>query len=318
MTLTPDDKNKIEDEFVCREALRILESMRHPDVSDLADDSKELVFDRIRDKVKAESIRCVNRNKRRITWLFLKAACIGLLLSLSVGAGYWIGYEKDKKVQAGVPAEAITPLGVVSRITLSDGTIVTLNGGSKLTYPTLFFGKERHVTLSGEGFFEVAKDHSHPFIVSSDKLSVRVLGTKFGFKSYKEDAHTMITLAEGSVKAIPLSKKAEAGIILEPNQQLVLDNHTGEFLCRNVDTKEYVSWKNGELYFRNNTLEDITRILERKFNVTVRILSDELRNECYYAHFVHGENAGQILKLLSFKRPWSFENKKDTIEIKKK
>ena len=212
----------------------------------------------------------------------------------------------------------MTPLGVTTKITLPDGTVVTLNGGSKLTYPTLFAGKERCVSLSGEGFFEVAKDAEHPFLVNADNLSVKVLGTKFGFKSYKDDNQTIVTLKEGLVKAMPSNKEAVNGIVLRPNQQLVLDNRTGEFQCRNVNTAEYLSWKEGVLYFRDTTLDEIAKILERKFNVKILIASESLKNDRYFAHFGYNENLEQILTLLSHKRFWKYEKKNGTIEIRKK
>ena len=318
MTLKEVDENKEVVDEVCKEVFRVLNALKHPDVSEQVNDSKEFVFERVNDKIKTDSILTSRMNGKRVNIRFLVAAGIALLLLMSVSAAYHLGHKSGQELKSNLYAETVTPLGVTTKITLPDGTVVTLNGGSKLTYPTLFAGKERCVSLSGEGFFEVAKDAEHPFLVNADNLSVKVLGTKFGFKSYKDDNQTIVTLKEGLVKAMPSNKEAVNGIVLRPNQQLVLDNRTGEFQCRNVNTAEYLSWKEGVLYFRDTTLDEIAKILERKFNVKILIASESLKNDRYFAHFGYNENLEQILTLLSHKRFWKYEKKNGTIEIRKK
>lgn len=318
MELNLCDNDTRKDEQICEEVLRVLSGMKHPDVSLQSIESKEAIFDRISDKIEAESSLCVKNRKMNTLFFYLKVACITIGLVISVGAAYYTGRHAGRGTMPEVYTETTTPLGVTSRLILADGTTVTLNGGSKLSYPASFTGKERRVTLSGEGFFEVSKDAKRPFIVNSQKLSVKVLGTKFCFTSYPDDMNTVVTLEEGSVKALPLDKPNQNGIVLETAQQLILNNYTGEFQCRNVATEEYTSWMDGVLYFRNNTLDEIAKILERKFNVNIRIVSEEMKNDRYFAHFGNGENLDQILKLLSRKRSWRYEYKNGTIEIKTK
>lgn len=318
MTLHEGDENRIIVDEVCKEVFRVLNAMGHPDVSAQVDNSKESVFKRVNEKIETDSVLRARIDRKQPDFRSLIVAGIALLLALSVGAAYYMGHESGRKLQAAVSVETVAPLGVTSKVILADGTVVTLNGGSKLTYPTLFGGKERIVNLVGEGYFDVAKDAKHPFIVNGANLSVRVLGTKFGFKSYKEDIRTVVTLKDGSVEAIPLNGEATNGIVLKPDQQLVLDNRTGEFQCRIVNSAEYLSWKDGVLYFRDTTLEEITKILERKFNVKILIASESLKTDRYFAHFGYSENLEQILTLLSHKRPWKYERKNGTIEIRKR
>ena len=318
MTIHHDDEPIMTEDRICSQVLRVLNAVKHPDVSRQSAESMETIFNRINDKIEVDSVLHLRNERKHAFRHFLQVACVLLFLLASIGTAYYAGRSSGNDVLVQSYVETVAPLGVSTKLTLADGTTVTLNSGSKLTYPALFTANERAVTLSGEGFFEVTKDVNRPFVVRSQNLSVKVLGTKFGFKSYPDDPHTAVTLKEGSVQATPQNKPEQAGIILKPGQQLVLDNQTGEFQCRNVNTDEYISWKEGILYFRDNTLDEITRVLERKFNVDIHIVSDEIRYDRYFAHFGNGENVEQVLKLLSLKRPWKYEYRNGTIEIKKK
>ena len=318
MELNLPDNGKNMEEQICKEVLRILMTMRHPAVSAQQEASKEAIFDRINTKIQADSGLGTKSNRKQVLFTYLKAACIVSFFLLSVTGAYLAGDHFKRDSSSLVYMETIVPKGITSKVLLADGTVVTLNGGSTLSYPIRFGEKERRVKLQGEGFFEVTKEVKRPFIVSSEKLSVKVLGTSFCFRSYQEDMNTVVTLKEGSVKATPLDRNEQNGIMLKPDQQLILNNQTGEFQCLNVNTEESVSWMEGRFYFRNNTLEEITKTLERRFNVDIRILSEEIKNDRYFAHFGNGESVEQILKLLSHKRSWKYENRKGTIEIKSK
>lgn len=311
MNLYEDDTNGMAVDEICKEALRVLDAVGHPDVSAQMADGKEAVFRRVNGKIEADAALRVTSGFR-----YLMAAGVALLLALTASAAYHMGRKGAAKQLSAALVETVAPLGMTSRVVLADGTAVTLNGGSKLTYPAVFVGDERAVTLVGEGFFDVAKDAAHPFLVRGENLTVEVLGTKFGFRSYKEDMNTVVTLKEGAVKALPLNAETVEALVLKPNQQLTLDNRTGEFQCRFVDAAELLAWKDGELYFRDNTLDEIARVLERRFNVSITITTRTLKDDRYFAHFGSDEGLDKILTLLSHKRHWKYENKNGTIVIK--
>lgn len=313
MTLHEEDTNEMMVDEICSEALRVLAAVGHPDVSAQMEDSKEAVFRRVNGKIEADAARRVPSG-----FAYLMAAAVALLLVLTASMAYHMGREATVGQLSAAMIETVSPLGMTSKVVLADGTAVTLNGGSKLTYPAVFVGSERAVSLVGEGFFDVAKDTEHPFLVHGENLIVEVLGTKFGFKAYEEDMNTVVTLKEGAVKAVPLNAEAVDAIVLKPNQQLTLDNRTGEFQCRIVDAAELLAWKDGELYFRDNTLDEIARILERRFNVKITIATRELKDDRYFAHFASDEGPDKILTLLSHKRHWMYEKNNGTIEIKRK
>lgn len=318
MTLHEDDDDKKVVDEICKEVFLILNALKHPDITNQINESKESIFKRVNDKIETDSTQRIRIKRKQSRFRYFIAVGVLLFVVLSVGTAYYFGHESGKELQAGILVETVAPRGVTTKVTLADGTIVTLNGGSRLTYPTLFSGKQRKVSLSGEGFFEVARDVEHPFVVNAANLSVKVLGTTFGFKSYKGDVQSIVTLKEGSVEAIPHNKEVTNGIILQPDQQLVLNNRTGEFQCRIVNASDYLSWKDGALYFRDTTLEEIVKVLERKFNIKILITSESLKTDRYFAHFGDNENIEQILTLLSHKRLWEYEKKNDVYEIKKK
>ncbi len=313
MMLYEDDTQKMMVDEICKEALRVLDAVGHPDVSAQMEAGKEAVFRRVNGKIVADAARRVPKG-----FAYLMAAAVALLLALTASMAYHMGREVTVGQLSAALVETVSPLGMTSKVVLADGTAVTLNGGSKLTYPAVFVGDERVVSLVGEGFFDVAKDTERPFLVRGGNLIVEVLGTKFGFKSYEDDMNTVVTLKEGAVKAVPLNADTVDAIVLKPNRQLTLDNRTGEFQCRIVDAAELLAWKDGELYFRDNTLDEIAKVLERRFNVKITIANKSLKEDRYFAHFASDEGLDKILTLLSHKRHWKYEKNNGTIEIKRK
>lgn len=154
----------------------------------------------------------------------------------------------------------ITPRGGQYHVRLSDGTEVLLNSESKLEFPVGFTGKERRVVLTGEAYFEVAKNKHKPFIVTTAGQNVQVLGTKFNISNFAEDGGPVTTLTEGSVKVSnPL-----AAAVLKPGQQ----SHTSAagITVTNVDAELYSAWKNGEFVFENAPLDVIMHKLSRWYN----------------------------------------------------
>jgi len=306
-----EDANIIEDIVV--QTQKVLDAIKHPDTSRQTGESREVIYNKVEQKMNRDSFALPSRRKRFVHYISI-ASVIALLI-VSVGTStYFYGYHSATHKMARTNMEVKVPLGTMSHIILPDGTKVTLNGGSKLIYPVAFDG-ERSVTLSGEGFFDVAKDEKNPFFVHSQNLSVKVLGTRFGFKAYDEDKQTVLTLQSGLVSAFPYGSEKGNGIHLKPNQQIIVDNETKEFWRRDVIADEYLTWKDGILTFRNQAIEDIAVILERHFGTKISVLSDNLRHEQYTAQFKHGEGLDEILSKLSFKRAWNFKKANGRIEI---
>jgi len=286
------------------EVMRLIKAIGSQSVDRDMNDDKEEIYVRTVMKIR-------NGAKSKSLFLHLCAAVISLfLIGTAIYTVSRITGEKKYVTNVQSMLEVSVPYGVMTKITLPDGSSAILNGGSKLTYPSTFQGN-REVSLTGEGYFDVVKDRT-TFKIHTSQMSVNVLGTRFSIKSYDEDKYVMLTLEEGSVRAETSIYK---DILLEPGCHLKLNRETG-YICKEyVDVKDYISWKDGVLTFKDLCLGDIAHILERHFNVTINISSDEIRNERYVAQFKHGENIWQIIDKLSYKRKWKYVIRNNIIVI---
>ena len=179
--------------------------------------------------------------------------------------------ESIKRKERGKVPEMNTlvmPYGNSSYVTLSDGSRVWLNAGSRLMYPSEFVDKKREVLLVGEAFFEVAKQENHPFIVKTPDIEIKVLGTRFNVSAYPEDYSVQTTLAEGSVEMY----STNAGLFnkkvkLLPGELAYFNKKNKETTIYNVNVEYYTLWTQGLLSFSNTDLNRIIRKLERFYNI---------------------------------------------------
>ena len=169
------------------------------------------------------------------------------------------GTTKDT---ARVMNRLVIPRGGEFNLTLSDGTRVWLNAETELRYPVQFNGKERVVYLKGEAYFEVSKNKEKPFLVQVDDMSVKVYGTAFNVNTYNKIETVLVT---GSVGMNQGGKE----VLLKPNQKGVFDQVSGKITVEDVDVLAYVSWKNGDFIFRNESLNSIMDKLSRWYGLEV-------------------------------------------------
>jgi len=191
-----------------------------------------------------------------------------------------------------------TPRGGEYQVTLPDGTKVWLNASSSLRFPTAFTGKERRVELTGEGYFEVAKNKDLPFIVSTGREIVQVLGTHFNISSYKDEKYSRTTLLEGQVKiSLPNkdNKTEIASRILTPGQQSVVHSEKMEVIA--IDAQEAVAWKNGEFMFNNEDIESVMRKIARWYDVEV-IYPATLKNKYIWGSVSRFQDISEVLKII--------------------
>lgn len=173
-----------------------------------------------------------------------------------------------------------TPRGKSYKVILRDGTMVLMNADSKLTFPTIFEGNLRVVKLIGEAYFKVSKDAKHPFIVQTEKVMTRVLGTEFNLRAYPA-ADTHVTLITGSV--IVNNRANNKQVKLVPGQDASLRNGQ-DFDVTVVDTDYYIQWKDGFFYFDNLPLVEVMKELGRWYNVDIEIRDNSLMS--YRLHFI--------------------------------
>lgn len=159
-----------------------------------------------------------------------------------------------------------TPAGGYYRIQLPDGSVAWLNAVSSLQYPTRFTGKERRVKLTGEGYFEVAKDASKPFIVELENAEeIKVLGTKFNIKAYTNEIFKTTTLLEGAVR---INNKGTQERVLRPNQRAVFSFNSSLIKVQETDAVLTIAWIKGNFYFDQASLSDVMHQLERWYDIS--------------------------------------------------
>lgn len=168
-------------------------------------------------------------------------------------------------------SQLVMPFGSSSKIVLSDSSVVWLNAGSSLIFPSIFKGKTREVVLFGEAYFDVFPDKDKPFIVQTSALEIRALGTEFNVSAYPEDNIIQTVLKEGSVAIRGVNAtKNEKEIILKPNQLASFDKKTKNMSIAGVNTDFYTLWTDGLLSFENRDLNRITKSLERFYNIKIQ------------------------------------------------
>lgn len=190
--------------------------------------------------------------------------------------------------------EVIVPRGGEYRVTLSDGTDVWLNSESSLRYPVEFKGREREVWIHGEVYFSVKKDTLHPFVVNSNGLSIRVLGTEFNVRAYKDESRVITTLVDGRVIV-----ESGTGLFYElrPSQQLVYTPRDGRGEVSDVDTEFYVSWRKGIYLFETSRLEEIMTLISRWYDVHVFYQAQELKEITFSGRLKRHEDARSLLEV---------------------
>lgn len=252
--------------------------------------------------------------RRRLVQLTAIAALLVVL------AG--VGWQWSLQVPATpVPTnEVVSRKGSRSNIKLPDGTRVWLNADSKLTYVSDFSGPQREVTLSGEAYFDVVKDASRPFIIHTDKINIRVLGTAFNVKAYPTDAVIETALIHGKIEVTYTDRPSEK-IILKPNEKLVIrkDQQTraepatalpkiqlNNLIPIGDSLIPETAWMDDKLVFSNETLANIAAMLERRFDVEVEVRSTDVAAFTYTGIF-EKESLAKILELLSVSQAFHYQ-----------
>lgn len=189
-------------------------------------------------------------------------------------AGGLVFRNKEEKEEEITYSTLVIPQGGEYKITLPDSTQVWLNSESVLRFPSRFTGNRRCVEFKGEGYFKVAKDPEHAFLVKTQDAEIRVYGTEFNLYAYEEEEQLAATLVCGSVSVTPAGGQ-EVKII--PSQQLSYSRETREISVKEVDTDMYTSWKTGFYSFENVSLEEMFNYLKRWYIFEVTFAEEHLK-----------------------------------------
>ncbi len=193
-----------------------------------------------------------------------------------------------------------TPRGGQYQIELPDGSLVWLNSASSLRFPTLFSGKQRRVTMTGEGYFEIAKNAAMSFIVSVNGTEINVLGTHFNVMAYQDEPGIKTTLLEGAVKL----SNGVSKCLLKPGQQSQLFKE-GDFKIQEANIAEAIAWKDGRFHFEKSEIGNVMSQLARWYDVEV--VYKRKINTRFYLQMSRNTKLSEILKVLELTGNIKFE-----------
>jgi ferric-dicitrate binding protein FerR (iron transport regulator) len=183
-----------------------------------------------------------------------------------------------------------TAKGEQYSVTLSDGTKVWLNAASILRFPIQFTGEDRRVEVTGEAYFEVARDASKPFFISSGDMHVQVLGTSFNINAYANEPIVRTTLLEGAVR---INHRVD----LSPHQQSRIEKGGDIKVLKDIDVDEVVAWKNGAFSFNNADITTVMRQLERWYDIEV-VYEGDKPADVFYGGISRSSTLMEVLKIL--------------------
>ncbi len=231
-------------------------------------------------------------------------------------AGNVLVYENNISEEKLAYNTLTVPYGKRFQVILSDGTKVHLNAGTSLKYPVKFLkGLSREVFLDGEAFFDVVKDAKHPFLVNSEDVNIKVLGTKFNITSYPEDDIINTVLVEGSVEVYgKQNDNSKPPVVLKPGYKAAWGRQNKNIAINKVSVEHYTAWMNGKLILDEVSFESIQKKLERQYNVTFINNNKTLKGRRFTARF-DVENIDQVMKSLSVSASFSYTLKNNQIII---
>lgn len=204
-----------------------------------------------------------------------------------------------------------TQPGQTIKVKLPDSSNVLLNGNSTLTYRPLNFFVTRNVKLKGEAYFNVTKNTLKPFIVNSDHLKVKVLGTQFNISDCENSENAYVVLEKGSVTVSSPNIKKRCQI-LKPGQMAMVSKSSDHWTTKDINTRLYTSWTKGILYFYDTPFLDMIRKLELRFGITMQINDPELYEFLISTTF-KDESLQQILDIIQKALPVKAFSEKDLI-----
>jgi transmembrane sensor len=238
----------------------------------------------------AENVITTLFPRKRYMPVILRVAAVSLLV---LGAGLLFFFLQRKPAPV-TYAQINVEKGKRKKLTLPDGTTVTLNALSELSIPSDFGQNNRELILKGEGVFDVTKDETKPFIVHTGALKTVVLGTSFDIKAYPEDEAIQVAVLTGKVRVEKEEEIVAASI--ERNQLLVYT--ATEHHIKIADAAQIADWQANNYYFDQATVPEIADILERQYNISIKLIGSTKRT-CRYTLQLKNETIEHAMSLLA-------------------
>lgn len=306
-------------------------------------DETELALNKLDSRIKlfekeAATVELIAEEDSKRIMIYRVAAIAILLTGFSIL--FYIAFNKvhTKNIRQEY-VTAIAPKSQKSQLILADGTKVWLNSGTTVKYKTDYGKSDRQIILNGEAYFEVAKNPSRPFLVYAGNIVVKAIGTSFNIKCYPDDNIIETTLVEGKVQVSSHSGDIRRDVYLLPKQCAIFNRTDNRLVIapnsesgpkkkekenlllkyRPKSIEAVISWKNEELMFENESFDELTKRLERWYNIDITVIHPEviLKNR-YTGKFVHNESLEQVLKIIARTTPIKYTIKDGEVLIESK
>ena len=286
--LSSSEKNRQEMEVV-KEIVSIENEIKELSVYNIPNG-----YEKLTQKIKKENMRY----RKFLFFLIRSAAILTIPLLISTLVLLRVNQDQREKLNGFEWMEVSAAPGLISKFELPDHSVVWLNSGSTLRYPSRFTRKEREVKLEGEGYFDVKSDRTSPFYVTtSSGMKVIAYGTQFNVNAYPESNELIATLLEGRVKVE--FNNLMSNVILNPNEQLIYNKQTKQHNLRLPEISDVTAWQRGELVFSNMHLEDIFTNLERKFPYAFVYSLHSMKKNTYSFRFRNQATMEEVMEIIS-------------------
>jgi len=256
----------------------------------------------------AKLSRTINLNE------ILKIAAI-LLVTFGLGwASQYIPFAGHDQTAEVTLQEIFVPKGQINQVFLADGTRIWINSETKLTIPSVFENYKRVVKLSGEAFFEVAKDKNRPFKVEVNGQQIEVLGTSFNVRAYENSNVIETTLETGQIQLHIGNQTA----LLKPGEQSLFNRAEKQLVISKVNPETFSSWKDGRFEFQNEDLIEVFKVIERWYDVEITADEGYFKGMRFSGVIKRNKDTKHFLELLNLTVPIRYEIKADKISISRK
>ncbi|MEO9966816.1 MAG: FecR domain-containing protein [Reichenbachiella sp.] len=251
-------------------------------------------------------------SKTRVISLWNYAGRLGrvaamILLTLTLGLYFYNIRNQNGEIIERVIITKSNPSGTKSKIRLPDGTMVSLNALSSISYTEGFNDSIRAVKLEGEAYFEVAKNPNHPFVVKVNELSVRALGTAFdidGFDSQK----VKVYLTEGEVKVTLVTDMLDNVVFLNPGEMTISDLGAGQLSKGTFQIEDALAWTNNALVFKKASFDEVIKTLSRWYDIKFEVINkDRIGDWSYSSSFKNNPGIEHVLKVISETQKFSYK-----------
>lgn len=314
-------KNKLQNYFTDRLSIREEEDVQKficaNEGSQELDDSLRVLFEECLNTSEQQTQRnSFIRRAHPFILAFAAVAALLVVIPLTYKAGVNTGEERIAAIEW---VEVSVPFGEKQTVMLADGTTLHLNSGSRLTYPATFSGDNRTVFMDGEAYLDVAKDPEHPFVIKSQGIDIKVLGTSFNFKNFAQERTAELLLVDGSVETNISGHNETRLVRLKPGDRMLYNRENDKLDVTRFTSSGYKAfYEDNSLHFYDMEMSDIALDLSRRFNCEIVVLDENLASRRYFSIFTNNETLDQILAVMSSDGKMSVRRTGKTIYLQSK